>query len=857
MSSSPVSFGGLESGLDTSAIISAEMAIYEQPLNSLKTEQTSLNTQISDYQTINSQLLSVQQAADALSNPIAYDEAFSATSSNSSVATGSITSGTSAGAVTLAVDQLATGSTQISAGTVASSVDVVATGNLLVGSGSAPLGIASLASGSGLAIGAHTISVTQASAGAAVSSSTPLATSTTITAANDTLNVTVNGTAQSVVLANGTYSSSQLASEINQSSGGTLAASVNPSGVLTVATSQQGSSASLQVTGGSALSTLGISSGSTVYGVDGQITVDGTTTSVSNIAGSGTTSVTLNSGTGGTITAQLSGGLSAGSMTAQNVSVGDGSLSSVVSAINDAHAGVTATALEVGANQYALEVTSENTGLAASSSLDANAFATSSLGVLNTTTAAQNAIVSVGGVGGFQVTSASNAVTGLLPGLTVNVSQVSASPVTVSIQPDGTQIANQVATLVNAANAVLSSISSDTAYNQSTNSAAALNGATSLTELSQKVLSLVGTAIGSSGVGSDGTAGESAGLAITATGTITFNQSAFVTAYDANPTGVQSMFTEGGTFSPSSSTYAGEVSVAGATDQAAPGSYSVSISQSAAQAVDTGSATFAAPTSALGAAESYTVTSGSSSATYAASAGESVANVISGLNSALAASGIGASASLVGTAGAYHVQMSSAAYGASASFSLSASGADQLGLTTSGATYSGADVVGTIDGQPATGVGQTLSLEDQGSPANGLTLQVTTPGITSATSLGTVNYNPGFAQGLANLAAQSSVSPNGQIADTIAGLNSTLENVTQQIALQQELVNTQQATLTTEFTNMEKTLTQLKSESSYLSSAASAPSSSSSSSSSSSGGLSSLSGAGSSGSSGSSTTSGA
>ncbi|HEY1762427.1 MAG TPA: flagellar filament capping protein FliD, partial [Acidimicrobiales bacterium] len=619
-------------------------------------------------------------------------------------------------------------------------------------------------------------------------------------------------------------------------------------GVLTVATSQQGSSASLQVTGGSALSTLGLSSGSAVYGVDGQIDLDGTTTSVSDIAGSGTTSVTLNSGTGGTITAQLSGGISVGSMTAQNVSVGDGSLSSVVSAINGANAGITATALEVGNNEYALEITSEKTGVGASSSLDANAFSTSSLGVLNTTTAAQDAIVSVGGAGGFQVTSASNAVSGLLPGLTVNVSQVSASPVTVSVEPDGTQVATQVAALVSAANAVLTSISSDTSYNQATNSSAALNGATSLTELSQQVLSLVGTAVGASGVGSDGTAGESAGLAITATGTITFNESAFVSAYNANPTGVQAMFTEGGTFNPLSPTYASEVRVAGATDETTPGAYSVSISQSAAQAVDTGSTTFAAPSSTLSAAESYTVTSGSSSATYAASAGESVTNVISGLNSALAASGIGVSASLVGASGAFHVQMNTADYGAAANFSLSASGADQLGLTTSGTSFAGTDVVGTIDGQPATGVGQTLSLADQGDAANGLTLLVTTPGITSATSLGTVNYDPGFAQGLANLAQQSSITPNGQIADTIAGLNSTLENVTQQIALQQQLVNTQQQTLTTEFTNMEKSLTQLKSESSYLSDESSTTSSSSSS------GLTSLSGA-SSTSSGSSTSS--
>ena len=830
MSSAPISFGGIESGLDTSEIISAEMAVYEEPLNSLTAQQTSLNTQISDYQSINSQLLSLQQAADALAQPIAYDEAFSATSSDSGVATGSITSGTSAGSITLAVDQLATGSTQISSGTVASPEDVVASGNLLVSTGGTPLGISSIAGGSGLAVGSHTISVTQASTGATISSASPLAASTTITSSNDEIDLDVNGTAQTIDLAAGTYSASQLATAMTQASGGTLSATVNSAGVLSIATTQQGSSASLQITGGSALSSLGLSSGSAVNGLDGEIDVDGTTTAVSDIAGSGTTTMTLDSGTGGTVTATLSGPLSDGSMTAQNVTVGDGSLSSVVSAINGANAGVTATALQVGSDQYALEVTSENTGLAAASSIDPSSFSTSSLGAMTTTTAAQDAIVSVGGTGGYQVTSSSNAVAGLLPGLTVNLSQVSSTPVTLTIAPDGTSIANDVSTLVSAANAVLSSISSDTAYDQSTNTAAALNGSTSLNELSQQVLSIVGDTIGSSAVGSDGTAGESAGLAITSSGTITFNQDAFVSAYNANPSGVQAMFTEGGTFSPSSSTYAGGVTVAGATDETTPGDYSVSISQSASQAIDTGSATFASSTSTLAASESYTITSGTSSASYAASAGESVANVISGLNNALASAGIGVSASLAGTAGSYQMELSTAEYGSAASFSVSASGTDQLGLTTSGASYQGTDVVGTIDGETATGIGQTLSLDDSTSPADGLTLQVSTPGITSSTSLGTVDYNPGIAQSLANVAEEASTSSGGQVTDAIAGLNSTLENVTQQIALQQQLVNTQQQTLTTEFTNMEMTLTDLKTESSYLASGSTSSSSSTSSS---------------------------
>jgi flagellar hook-associated protein 2 len=828
MTTTPVSFGGLESGLNTSEIISAEMQVYEQPLQALQTQQSTLNTQISDYQAINSQLLTLQQSADALADPAAYDEAFSASSSDSSIATGTISSGSQAGSVTLAVDQLATGSTQISQGTVASTDDVVASGNILVGSGGAALGLASITAGSGLSVGAHSISVTQASAGATVAAATPLAASTTITGANDQIDVDVDGSPLSVTIASGTYTQAQLAQAITQGSGGALSASVSSSGQLSIATTQQGSTSSLQVTGGSALGDLGLTSGVTVYGTDGEIDVDGTSTTVNDIAGTGTTQVTLDSGDGGTVTAAISGGLSVGTMTAQNVSVGDGSLSSVVAGINGADAGVTATALLVGTNEYALEVTSNSTGTAGAATVDTQAFSGSSLGALETTTAAQNAIVSIGGTGGFEVTSPTNTVTGLLPGVSVNLAQVSTTPVTLTVSPDGSQVVSQVSALVSAANQVLSSISTDTAYDQSTNTAAPLNGQTSLTELAQQVLSIVGRAVGASGAGSDGTAGESAGLAITSSGTITFNQSAFEAAYDKNPAAVQAMFTEGGMFSPAGSAYDGQVSVAGATDGTVAGDYAVSISQSAAQAVDTGSATFAAGTSPVGAAESYTVSSGANSATYAVSAGESVADVIRGLNGALAAAGIGVSASLSGSPGAYGVELSSADYGSAATFGVTASGSDQLGLTTSGSTYAGTDVEGTIDGSAATGSGQILSLSDAGNPADGLVLTVTTPGVTTTTPLGTVDYQPGLAQGLANLAEQATLSPSGQVADTITGLKNTLSNVTGSIALQQQLVSTQQATLTQEFTHLEETLSQLSSESQFLTDSSSSSSSSSS-----------------------------
>ncbi len=812
----PISFSGIESGLNTTAIINALMAAYEQPLNNLQTEQTNLNTQMSDYQTLNSDLLNLQQAGDALATPGAYNQAFSVSSSDSAIATGSVTSGSGAGSVTFAVDQLATGSTQISAGTVSATNDVVASGDYLVGSGGAVLGIQSFAGTSSLATGAHSISVTQASAGASASGTSSVAQSTTIGSTNNTITANIDGTAYTFTIASGTYTTSQLAQAVQQSSGGLLTASVSSSGIMTVATAQQGSSASLQITGGTALTSLGMSAGSTTYGTNGIINVDGTANTISNISASGATQVTLTSGTGGTITANLAGPLTIGSMTAQNVSVGNGSLASVVSAINAANAGVTATALQVGTNSYALEITSNSTGLVGAATIDTQAFSGSSLGVMQTTTAAQNAIVSVGGTGGYQVSSDTNQLTGLIPGVTVQVSQVSSSPVTLTVSADGTNIANQVQTLVNAANKALSDIATFTAYNESTNVAGPLNDqAAALNGLSQQILSLVGNAVGTSVVGADGT-GESAGLSITSSGTIQFDKTAFIQAYDANPSAVQAMFTVGGTFTQSGSTYAGQVSVSGASNVTQSGSYAVVISQSATQAVDTGSATFSSSSSTLASAESYTITSGTQSATYAATAGESIANVISGIKASMAAAGIGVSAALTGSSGAYSVQLSSANYGSAVSFTVTASGTDQLGLTSAGSTYSGKDVAGTIDGQTAVGTGQMLSLNNSSSPANGLVLQVTATGITSATPVGTINYSPGIAQSLASLSANAILGPSGLIASSISGIQNTLTSLTPEITTQQQLVATEKKMLVQEFTKMEEALAQLSSQSQFL-----------------------------------------
>ena len=49
MSSAGISFGGLASGLDTKAIISALVAVEERPIRALETKKTSINKQKSLY----------------------------------------------------------------------------------------------------------------------------------------------------------------------------------------------------------------------------------------------------------------------------------------------------------------------------------------------------------------------------------------------------------------------------------------------------------------------------------------------------------------------------------------------------------------------------------------------------------------------------------------------------------------------------------------------------------------------------------------------------------------------------------------------------------------------------------------
>ncbi len=831
-SSPPIVDNGIISGLNTASIIQALMTSYNEPITDLQNQQSGFNSEAADYQAINKDLLAFQTAAQALSLQSGWG-AVKATSS-SAAATATATSGTPSGSVSFNVLSLAAANSLVSSGSVASTADVVDTNpSLLLAQGGGQYGLATLVAGTGLTQGSHSITVTQASEAASAVGTGGVGNQTAVTigAGNNTLNVTVNGTSYGLTLAaspTGGYTGSSLLSAVQSAistagASGVLQAGYDANGNLVLSTADQGSSQSLQVTGGSALATLGLTAQATAStGVDGVITVDGTANTLTDVTAGA--AVTLNSGSGGTISATLnaltalptvnSSLLSTGSITGTNVSTGNGSLADLVSNINGAGTGIIASAVQTGTNQYILQLSSSTTGTAANLSVDPAAFSSSTLGALRTATAGTNAQIQVGGTGGYTLSSQSDTFAGLLPGLSVTVASTTSSPVTVSVAPDANAMSTAVGSMVTAANQVLSDITQYAGYNESTKVAGPLMGSAVLQNLQNQILGTFAATAGSSTLGN----GESVGVTL-ASGQINFDQTAFESAFSANPTQVANLFTSGGGFSPASATYNGAVSFSYASPTSQAGSYDVNISHSATQATDLGS-TLTGGT--IGTAETLTIAAGGQSVNFATSAGESLTNVASGINAALAGAGISLSAQVLN---GQQLELTSSDFGSAAQFSVtsSATGAGTTGLggATAGtaASFSGSDVVGTINGVTATGSGQFLSAPVTDPTLGGLSLQVTESGITSATDLGTFNYQPGIAQSLSSLTSAMSNPVNGSITLAAQGLTKQANSMNTEIAFEQSLAASEQKSLQQEFSQLEVTLGTLKNQSQSLASA--------------------------------------
>lgn len=141
---------GLGSGLDVNSIVSALVGSESIPLNSLKAAETNLQTQLSTFGTVQSDLAAFRDAARTLADPTTWNQT-AGTSSNAAVVGITTGSNTPTGAYSVEVSQLAASQTLASTG-FTSSASTVGSGSMSIQLGTWSADKSSFAAGSGAAV---------------------------------------------------------------------------------------------------------------------------------------------------------------------------------------------------------------------------------------------------------------------------------------------------------------------------------------------------------------------------------------------------------------------------------------------------------------------------------------------------------------------------------------------------------------------------------------------------------------------------------------------------------------------------------------------------------------------------------
>ncbi|MEM9200529.1 MAG: flagellar filament capping protein FliD [Actinomycetota bacterium] len=535
------SVDGLITGLDTTDIINQLLAADRIPQNQLLVQQASAEARAAAFADLSGRYDAVRTAAQALDLPDDW-EALAATSSDELVQV-STTSGSITGALSFNVVQRAQAHAVYSTDTLSSLDDVIAAGGSIFSARDfTPLGFSDL-DGAGLAVGEQTFEVTQASVAAVKPGDTELAENVTIDGTNDTIDITVNGIAQSLTIEHGTYETrADLAAAVRTSISdvvglsGSLSVTVNPVDQLEFSTVREGSAATLQVTGGTALTDLGLSTdASVITGTDGIVSVNGNDTTITNTdAGS---VISLNAGTG-TIDATLSGGIDLGTASVEQVSFGNGTLSEVVTAINGAGSRNTnAAIIQVAEGQYRLQLSANETGASSAIGLDLAQFTGLASG-FTTLTDGQDAQIEIQGTTPYTITSSSDSFKDLLPGVDVTLTGVPTGTVTIDVTRDSDTLASRIESFVSAVNNVVSGLQQASAYDSETETAALLTGSSTVRRALDEITSSIINPVTGAGLGSVGLTG----LTINNDGTFSFDKGVFQSAYEADPDAVERVY---------------------------------------------------------------------------------------------------------------------------------------------------------------------------------------------------------------------------------------------------------------------------------------------------------------------------
>ena len=769
-------------GIDVTSLVSSLMAVERQPLTAMAKRQSTVTAQVAAMDGLRTDLgaLKAQAAALVGSGLVQFDTAVS----NSSAASVTTAAGATPGSISFTVNKLASANVLRTAIAATSPTDVITNSPLLaLSSSTAPLGISSLSALVGTATGSTTLTVTQSSSAASRLSSA-VSPSTVIDATNDTFSVEVNGVSHTVSMAHGTYTAAGLAASMKaalDAANAQVSTRLETSGGIRLSTMSEGSAATLKITGGNALATLGLSvDTSAAVGTDAVVSVNGVSTTLTNLSAGG--SVTVGNGTG-SFQLGLSGGLRAGSAKVATVSTGGGSLRGVADAVNSAGVGVSATVVRAQTGVYHLQFVSASTGLDGAIALDQSVFS----GGLLQTTAASDAEITLGqGLGAYTVTASGNTFDGLLNGATITVKDTTASPVTVSLTRNDQTTADSLAKLVDAVNATIKKVATLTKYDAATRTSGPLAGDAAVRGLAGRLRSMLTEMIDPS------TMPVNAGLTTNRDGTIALDKAKFLAAIKTDAAFVDRMFGRSG-----SSTNG--VSFADAIDTTMPGTYVVHVSTPATRATSS-----ALDLSTLAAGQRVEIRRGAVVTGYTVQNGATTDDIAAGIQSALTGAGL----SIDVTTNGVNATLTAQAWGSAGSFDLNP---DSTGAG-AWATTAGTDVVGVINGSLATGSGQRLTLPAAArNDAKGLAVTIDET-VLAGTDVN-VEYRPGITARM-SYALGALSSDTGPLSSTTYSTKVT--ELTKQMSDFEARMVAKESALRSQWSLIQTTLTSLQSQQSWL-----------------------------------------
>jgi len=551
------------------------------------------------------------------------------------------------------------------------------------------------------------------------------------------------------------------------------------------------------------------------------------------LVAAGQTSVSTAIGTGAATTLTFDFGTIAGTLASGKYSAGatfttngngvktvtidstNNSLQGMRDAINAAGVGVTASIINDGsATPYRLVLSSTNMGAANSLKISATGDATVSGLLANDPTAGaatgalgQNLTESVTAlnanliVNGIAVSKNSNTVSDVIPGVTLNLSQITTTPITLTVAKDTASVVKSVNDFVTSYNTLSKSLSDVSSYDAATQKGAVLQGDATVRNLQAKLRSVLNVP----GAGAL-TSLSQIGVTFQRDGTLALDSTKLNTVMQSNFGDIAGLFAATGKTSDSLVTYSGT------TSSTLPGSYALNVTQIATQGNETG---LAAPVSLTIDATNDTLnmnvngvnaTIALTQKTYA-SAQDLATEVQSRINSASALSAAGLSVSATLSAG--KISVTSNSYGALSSV-VATSGNGVSNIFGAAISTTGLDVTGTINGVTATASGQTLTAGS--GDAQGLAVLISGGALGSR---GTVSYTQGYAYALNNLAT-SILASDGTLNSSTTEINNSIKSIAvRRTALQQRLSGIE-ARYRAQYTALDQMLSSMNTTSTFL-----------------------------------------